>query len=368
LDALSPGLFLREHWQKRPLFIRRALPAGLPSIDADELAWLATLEDVESRIVFTERIRDRCRYEVEHGPFDEERLRALPERDWTLLVNDVDKHLPEFRAIIDWIDFIPDWRVDDLMISFAAPGGGVGPHCDNYDVFLCQVDGTRRWLYTTGITEPDPGASDDIALVRPFGADPVDAQRGDMLYLPPGIAHWGTAVDACLTLSIGMRAPRLSDLLDEPTSQGEDPFYDDPDLQLSEAKPGLISEQAIDRAVNLAGAATTMSRDEIADRLGRFVTSPKDWLRPEAADVPADPGRDLLVHGMTQIAFDSKRAYVNGDSRILEPGELPIVEALSQHRRLDRANLPDMLHDHSGSELICWLMRCGAFDSGSETG
>ena len=202
-----------------------------PTVTRNELAWLATLDDVESRIVFTDRDGKTVRYRMQNGPFESELLQALPARDWTLLVHDVDKHLPATRKLFQLVPFIPDWRIDDLMISFAAPGGGVGPHRDNYDVFLCQGIGERDWRFTTENIAIDASASDDLHLLRPFeGGERHLCRRGDVLYLPPEIAHWGTAQRACITYSIGMRAP---------------PNFADPDLQCSEVQPGYISHAAI---------------------------------------------------------------------------------------------------------------------------
>ncbi len=364
MNAIAPEPFLREYWQKKPLFLRQFVPQGVPAIDADELAWLATLADVESRLVFTEHEGGRRRYRVEHGPFDDGELEALPDRDWTLLVNDVEKHLPALRRIVELIDFVPDWRVDDLMISFAAPGGGVGPHRDNYDVFLCQGEGTRRWVYTSDSPSPDPDASDDIALVKPFDAPSLEATPGDVLYLPPGIAHWGTATSRCLTYSIGMRAPRLSDLLGETPGRDPDPFYVDPDLQCDEAVPGLISERALDRAAQLVSGHARLARDEVADRLGCYVTSPKHWLRPDPDDTPLDRAHELVLHGMGRIAFDSRRVYANGASRTLAPDQRELIRKLCRDRRLDREKLPNILSSAPNRALISWMMRQGALESG----
>ena len=142
---MSAERFLATCWQKTPLHLPGALDSESPALSGEELAWLATLDDVESRLVFTERHDGGTRYRVESGPFDEELLSSLPDSDWTLLVQDVEKHLPDFRQLLSLVPFIPDWRIDDLMISFAAPGGSVGPHKDNYDVFLCQGSGHREW-------------------------------------------------------------------------------------------------------------------------------------------------------------------------------------------------------------------------------
>ena len=233
---LNAERFLARHWQKAPLFMLQAVPRLRPTVTRNELAWLATQNDVESRIVFTDRGGDRIRYRAESGPFDGEFLAQLPKRDWTLLVHDVEKHLPVMRRLFALVPFVPDWRIDDLMVSFAAPGGGVGPHRDNYDVFLCQGIGIREWRITADDIPLDPGASDDLALTREFeSGECFEARAGDVLYLPPGVVHWGTASRACLTYSIGMRAPQLSDLDAElPDVEGHNPFYADPDLAADE--------------------------------------------------------------------------------------------------------------------------------------
>mgnify|MGYP001547649668 FL=1 len=178
----------------------QAIKSMRPSITRNELAWLATLDDVESRIVTTIRENERTRYYVESGPFEAAFLGALPGRDWTLLVHDVEKHLPAMRRLFRQVPFVPDWRIDDLMISFAAPGGGVGPHRDNYDVFLCQGIGVREWRVSTDNIAEDAAASDQLVLLREFAGDACHtAQTGDVLYLPPGVAHWGIAQRACMS-------------------------------------------------------------------------------------------------------------------------------------------------------------------------
>ncbi|MDH5622079.1 MAG: cupin domain-containing protein, partial [Gammaproteobacteria bacterium] len=240
---LTADTFLKRYWQKQPLFMPGALPKIRPAITRNELAWLATLEDVESRLVFVDRSARKRRYRVESGPFDPAHLQSLPKRDWTLLVHDVEKHLPAMRVLFNHVPFIPQWRIDDLMVSFAAPGGGVGPHRDNYDVFLCQGTGVRNWRFTTDAVADDREASNDLALLSEFeSADDRDAIEGDVLYLPPCAPHWGTAKRACMTYSIGMRAPQVADLLPAPGDRGDGQrFYCDPDLAVDEAVPGSIS-------------------------------------------------------------------------------------------------------------------------------
>lgn len=310
-----------------------------PAITRNELAWLATLNDVESRIVFSERSRGRARYRVESGPFDEAYLGALPKHDWSLLVHDVDKHLPAMRKLFRQVPFVPDWRIDDLMVSFAVPGGGVGPHRDNYDVFLCQGIGIRHWRYSTADIPADTAASDDLLLLQEFREGAQHAMRaGDVLYLPPGVAHWGTASRACLTYSIGMRAPS---------------GYRDPDLELSEARPGYISPKALDRA----------GKD--ASELGRRATELKAWLRPEAPDdgeiaaLLDRPSalRKLRLHGMARVAYDDTRIYVNGARRLIEPGARTCVASLCERRKMN-----DGLVKGLGTDCVAWLLGAGAFE------
>ena len=240
-----------------------ALQAVEPALTSSELAWLATQDDVESRLVFTRQDGANLHYEVRHGPFPNDVLSSLPRRNWTLLVQDVEKHLPDFRALFAAVDFIPDWRIDDLMVSFAAPGGSVGPHRDNYDVFLCQGEGIREWHLGDQDKVTEDASQNDLSLLKPFvDQEPISAANRDVLYLAPGVPHWGIARDSCMTYSIGMRAPNLAELhsgaarlfgeLDNAAARSSatasDVFYEDPDLTTDEAVPGLISGAAIHRA------------------------------------------------------------------------------------------------------------------------
>ena len=339
-DALTAEQFLERYWQKAPLFMPRAAQTIRPSLSRNELAWLATCDDVESRIVFCDRTQGKPQYRVANGPFDDEYLQALPPRDWTLLVHDVEKHLPAMRRLFSLVPFVPDWRIDDLMISFAAPGGGVGPHRDNYDVFLCQGVGVREWRFTSDRVDDDEEASDDLQLTAEFAGDERHATRhGDVLYLPPGAAHWGTAQKACMTYSIGMRAPD---------------WYADPDLDADEAVPGRISQQAIRRA----GAR--------ADQLGLVATETKEWLEPEPPsgdeirDLMQAPAalRRLALHGMARLAFDDERIYLNGSACEAAARDRELIGELCKIRRLTaritRAIDPDLLQ---------WLLARGAFET-----
>ena len=317
--------------------------------------------------MFTDRTAARPRYRAESGPFDEDYLAALPARDWTLLVHDVEKHLPTMRRLFRAIPFVPDWRIDDLMVSFAAPGGGVGPHRDNYDVFLCQGIGAREWQVTTDDVRNDPRASDELSLTREFNGELCSTCRnGDVLYLPPGVTHWGTARRACLTYSIGMRAPQHSDLLARLSDRVHDnPFYDDADLRRYEVRPGYISSAAVRRALRTIDA-TDEDFDAIAEALGRFATETKQWITPERPEdedhlalcVAIDAGKTLRLHGMTRIAWSDDRVFVNGGSAPLPPDAATLLDEVCRRRRL---RLPPSSRTE-WRELAAWMAGLGAFN------
>lgn len=364
--TLTAESFLARYWQKEHLFMPHALPRVRPSVSRNEIGWLATLDDVESRLVFTERSGERQRYIAETGPFDADYLAALPRRDWTLLVHDVEKHLPAMRRLFTNVPFIPDWRIDDLMVSFAAPGGGVGPHRDNYDVFLCQGIGVRDWHVSSDDILQDPAASEELALTETFEGEHREVREGDVLYLPPGVAHWGTARRACITYSIGMRAPQLSDLADElPDTAGENPFYTDRDLDVGESVTGYIAPASVRRAMDLLHAPDD-EFERIAVALGRFVTETKDWIRPdtlseeEAANVliALRRGARLDVHGMARIAFDDQNLYVNGRYTTLPDEARPLVTEICSKRQY-RGAARAVEKWQNG---LTWLLKMGTFE------
>ena len=211
LGGLSPQRFMQRHWQKKPLLVRAAVAAARPLLDRAQLFELAAREEVESRLI----VREGKRWKMRRGPLPRRALPPVSQRDWTLLVQGVDLHHAPARALLEQFRFIPDARLDDLMISWASDGGGVGPHFDSYDVFLLQLQGRRRWRI---------GRQDDLTLqqgvplkiLANFTAqDEYVLEPGDMLYLPPGYAHDGTALGECQTCSIGFRAPGRSELARE---------------------------------------------------------------------------------------------------------------------------------------------------------
>ncbi|HRN60119.1 MAG TPA: cupin domain-containing protein, partial [Chiayiivirga sp.] len=211
--GIPPAAFLRDYWQKHPLLVRGAFPGFTSPISPDDLAGLSCEEGTLGRLIVHRARGDR--WQVHSGPFPEDIFASLPERDWTLLVQDVDKWDPDVAALLQHFAFLPRWRIDDVMVSFAAPEGSVGAHVDQYDVFLIQGLGQRRWMIDAGPNPPQAFRKGvELKLLQHFTPthDWV-LEPGDMLYLPPGVPHHGVALDACLTLSVGMRAPSRGELL-----------------------------------------------------------------------------------------------------------------------------------------------------------
>lgn len=216
LGKTSVDEFLAKYWQKKPLLIRDAFADIQSPITAEELAGLACEEHVNARLVIEKH--GSKPWELEFGPFEEERFSELPESNWTLLVSDVEKHLPDTKSLIKAFRFIPDWRIDDLMISYAPPGGSVGAHTDAYDVFLLQLSGQRLWKISENFDE-ETLSDTDLCILKNFTAEQeLLLNPGDMLYLPPNVAHHGIALESkdtdgneihCMTASIGFRAPSL---------------------------------------------------------------------------------------------------------------------------------------------------------------
>ncbi len=327
LGDLTPEAFLRDYWQKKPLLIRQAFPDFASPVSPEALKALATREDAISRLVLEEG--GDYPWQLHHGPFTRKELKGLPEAKWTILVQEVDRLVPEVRALLDHFTFVPHWRVDDVMISYAPAGGGVGAHIDHYDVFLLQGMGRRRWRIGAAPVADDSLVEDlDVSILAHFDwTDEYVLEPGDMLYLPPRIAHEGVALDACLTLSVGFRAPSHAEIVagfleHALQSLPDGVFYSDPDLTPA-AHPGEITEKALDqvRAV-LHGALT----DETALRewFGRFMTESRRGFEAEAAEEPdADALADALRGGATLAhAPDARFAYValEGGERLLFAG------------------------------------------------
>ena len=355
LSGLAKPAFLRQHWQKKPLLARQALPGYTGLLDRDALFGLATRDDVQSRLV----IRSRGRWRVEHGPFARRDLTRLPKSHWTLLVQGIDHVLPGARQLLDNFAFIPYARLDDVMVSYAPPGGGVGPHFDSYDVFLLQLAGTRRWRVSAqrdlSLVENAP-----LRILRRF-----QPQRewllapGDMLYLPPRYAHDGIAVDDCLTCSIGFRAPSAQELgtrfleflQDRLALEG---MYRDPDLKL-QRHPAQIGTAMLRQMRRMISHIRWQERD-IVQFAGQFLTEPRPHVvfdRPHRPLASKAFATRAARHGVclalkSQMLCRGRQLFINGECCEVGSTAARLLLRLADHRRLPpRAAI--------GTEAAHWL-------------
>jgi len=295
-------LFLRDYWQKKPLLIRNPWGRWVNPVEPDELAGLACEEGVESRLIG----RTDGRWSVEHGPLPEDRFEHMGAAPWTLLVQAVDMHVPDVAALIAPFRFVPNWRIDDVMVSYATDGGGVGAHYDQYDVFLIQGLGRRRWRVGQHCDADTPLLlQEDLRLLAEFEqTDEWVLEPGDILYVPPGIAHDGVAVgDDCMTYSVGFRAPARSELVEQFCAHivGEmvdDDRYADPDLTV-QANPGEIDAAALARLQAMVAQAVN-DPAAFARWFGAYNSErkyPELDFRPEEP-IAAEDVRELVEDGV----------------------------------------------------------------------
>ena len=324
LDHFDVGVFLSEYWQKKPLLIRDAWANWSNPLAPDELAGLACEEVIESRLI----LKSGDNLSLEHGPIAEGRFDELGDTAWTLLVQSVDQFVPEVADLLDPFRFVPNWRVDDVMVSYATDGGGVGPHFDQYDVFLIQGLGRRRWRLGQGCDE-DSGLlpHNELRLLANFQAtDEWILQAGDILYIPPGVSHDGVAVGPdCMTYSIGFRAPSRAELV---AGWSEDVFnrltdydrYSDPDLAAPD-NPGEITPEAVAKLHAMA-TENMLDLNGFARWFGQHSTTRKfpdlDW-QPEQ---PVDN-----EHVRRRVAENAplRRNQASRFSFVREPGGLVLL-------------------------------------------
>ncbi|WP_425482186.1 JmjC domain-containing protein [Cognatiluteimonas profundi] len=380
--GMAPAVFLRDYWQKRPLLIRNAFPGFETPISPEDLAGLACEEAALSRIVMHETgySGELDQWLLRHGPFPEELFPTLPTQDWTLLVQDVDKWDADVAALLPAFDFLPRWRIDDVMVSFAAPGGSVGAHVDQYDVFLLQGLGHRRWLVDASARPPLEFRTDsELKLLTQFHpTHEWTLGPGDMLYLPPGVPHHGIAEDACLTFSIGMRAPAASELLGDFVDElieasDESQRYADPDL-VAATDPNEIDADAMQRVLVALNALRMNDPDRLGDWFGRFITQYRSAGEAmPATDLPPrieiewtlTHGGQLLRHPWTRMAW--RRA---GRGARLFAGGLSLPMPVRDARRLAAAtNVGDALYaglSQAGRDAVIELLAAGHYQLPSD--
>jgi 50S ribosomal protein L16 3-hydroxylase len=336
LAGMTPRAFLARHWQKRPLLVRAAIEGFRGLLSPSELMRLACRDDAQSRVV----VRDGRTWQVHHGPFKPAFFRRLGAQRWTLLVQDVNHFLPDAHALLARFRFVPDARLDDLMVSYAPPGGGVGPHFDSYDVFLLQALGRRRWLVS---------AQRDLALVEGAPLKLLARFRatrewvlapGDMLYLPPRYAHDGVAVDECMTYSIGFRAPAWQELgsaflgyLQDHREMGG--LYQDPRLKPAR-HPARIGGDLLRQAQEQL-ARIRWSRADVVRFLGGWLTEPKPHVffsapkaRVSRAVFLSRARREgLVLAPKSRMLYAGGSVFINGESERPKATALRALQALA---------------------------------------
>ena len=374
LGNISPAQFLAEHWQKKPLLIKQAIPHFEGLLSPNELAGLACEDDVQARIVSFKKNQ----WQVKQGPFDDSDFAKLSNKDWTLLVQSVNHYLPEAADLLALFNFIPHARLDDLMVSYAPDGGGVGPHVDSYDVFLLQGSGKRHWK----ISAPSNKNSVDLSLLeyaplrilKNFQTEQEWVlETGDMLYLPPQIAHWGVAVgNDCMTYSIGFRAPKTQELQYEFLNYLQDHLnaeglYTDTDLTLQN-HPAQISDAMITKVGEML-QTITWDKQHVADFLGKYLTEPK-------IDVVFEPNKKisqaefckrlaqkpLLLSLKSQLLFVQNTFYLNGEKLAVPEALSTCMQTLADMRYCKtpaleaniHAGLCELLFEHYLAGFVCF--------------
>lgn len=351
LGGLTPDAFLKEYWQKKPLLIRGALTDVGPHVDFKCLSELAMQEDVESRLIENRN----GRWHLERGPFRPARFRKLGETDWTILVQNVNHHLPHIDKILWQFDFIPFARLDDLMISYAPPGGTVGPHFDSYDVFLLQVGGKKRWQISSQADDdfiPDA----PIRVLQDFRVEEEFVlEHGDMLYLPPKCAHYGVALEPGMTYSIGFRAAPAQELATQFLVYLQDHIcldgrYADPELK-RQPDPARISEEMVDKVSQML-SQIVWNKDTVSDFLGHYLTEPKPHVFYDSPDDELDEdefANEVSRHGVeldrkSLILFHQEMFYCNGEVLEIEPADVAVWQQFANQRHLSAADIrPSLL-------------------------
>lgn len=370
LGGLSPAQFMKKYWQKKPLLIRQAIPGIVAPLSRDELFALADQDDVESRLI----THFRKRWALEHGPFAPDELPTPKTRQWTLLVQGADLHADRARALLERFRFAPDARLDDLMISYASDGGGVGPHFDSYDVFLLQVHGKRRWRIGA---QRDLSLQEGLPLKILANFEPEEEwvlEPGDMLYLPPHIAHDGVAEGECMTCSIGFRSPSTAELTSQflywlaergadnansaaSPSAGNPTLYRDPG-QPAVKHPAQLPPALVERVCAVL-AKVRWSDADVSSFVGSWLSEPKSNVVFDSPEKPLDEARfvaraaknGITLDRRTILLYDARSYYLNGEQYLLKEVR-KWLPALADNRFLDGKRFVTLSHDSCVTALL----------------
>lgn len=356
LGGLTPAQFMKRYWQKKPLLVRNAIPGFVPCVNRSELVTLACQEGVESRLI----VDSAKGWQMKNGPLSKRNMPPFSQKKWTFLVQGVDLHHDGVHALLQQFRFVPDARLDDLMISYASDGGGVGPHFDSYDVFLLQAHGQRRWRIGR---QKDLSLQADVPLkiLQNFEAEEEFLLNpGDMLYLPPKYAHDGVAEGECMTWSIGFRAPNegelarelLLGLADEAIEGVSEALYRDPKQQ-AVTSPASIPSELVDFARQVVSKALK-NPHLLESLLGEHLTEPKANVWFEASDTEPDLSAGVQLDRRTKMMYDDRHIFINAESFRVGGKDARILRQLADNRTLPSASCA-LLSPAATEALLDWM-------------
>ena len=345
LGGISPAEFMRTYWQRRPLLVRQALPGFTPLLDRTSLFALSQQPEVESRLVMGDNAGQRS-WQLHRGPFRRRDFPKWSEPDWTLLVQGVDLHDARVSQLMEQFRFIPDARLDDVMISYATDGGGVGPHFDSYDVFLLQAHGRRRWRIGRQ-KNLQLKAGLPLKILEKFEPE-YDwvLEPGDMLYLPPRYAHEGVAVGECMTYSIGFRVPQAGDVAREVLAR----LSEDASAEVGEALYQDAGQAAVSKAAAIPAQMQAFAQDAlqqalsdphaVARALGEYLTEPKANVWFEAQPRPKKL-KGVALDRRSRMLYDQRHVFLNGESWRAAGADARLMRLLADQKMLSAADLKE---------------------------
>ncbi len=379
IHGLDPSRFLETYWQKKPLLLRGAFPAFASPLEPDDLAGLACEEGVSARLILEQG--GAYPWQLLHGPFDESVFAELPETHWSLLVQEVDRYAPDVAALLDAFRFIPAWRLDDVMVSYAPAGGSVGAHIDQYDVFLLQGYGRRRWQIETAPKAEELLVPElDVRLLQDFAPDAEWVlEPGDMLYLPPRVAHHGVALDDCMTYSIGFRAPSHAEIVlgfMQHAADALDPraWYGDPDLRV-QPHHGEISPAALERVAEVLQRLVA-EPGAVGRWFGGYATESRRGMDTEPLDAPytaaelqraLEAGLLLAPSPLARMAFarlpGGVSVFTNGRELALPEDLADFAALVTARRTLAAAEARPWYGRPEAMQALTHLVNEGAFEA-----
>ncbi|MDH3354649.1 MAG: cupin domain-containing protein [Chromatiales bacterium] len=377
LGGLTPQQFLSEYWQQKPLVVRGALPDFKCPITPEEIGGLSLEDDVESRL-----LQEQPEWQLRNGPFKEDDLTSLPDTHWTLLIQEINKQVPEFALLQERFNFLPNWRLDDVMVSFSPEHGTVGPHADNYDVFIIQGPGRRLWQ----ISHQESGEEHlipnmPLRVLKDFKPEQEWVlEEGDMLYMPPGVVHNGVSLEDCINISVGFRAPSKVDLISrhfaeilaEMADDNEESFYSDPG-RLLQANPGEISAGDLNAIRSILREIPKKSDDELNHWFGRYTTAvpPGHYLPEPNKEIDASELRSKIERtGSLWRSEYARFSYIESEGNIalFVAGEafsinhtmIEEVKLLCGQRLLELGEITPYLVNNDFLQLLTELYNLGA--------